>query len=167
MIAFHLATAASMLFGAAAVAPGASAQNRPIGKQLAGTWTLVSVSVDGLSKQEPYGPKPAGIMMFDGAGNFSVTIVRNGVPKFASDNRMQGTESENKAAVQGSLAYFGTYEVDEATHALTVHIADSTYPNFRGQTQKRVVTLSGNELTVTNPTPSGGGGMATQVWRRY
>ena len=44
------------------------------------------------------------------------------LPKFASNNRQAGTPEENKAFVQGSLAYFGTYSVDEAAKTVTVHI---------------------------------------------
>jgi hypothetical protein len=38
----------------------------------------------------------------------SPLITRSDVPKFASDSRNTGTSEENKAAVQGSIAYFGT-----------------------------------------------------------
>src|SRR5262249_52921942 len=35
--------------------------------------------------------------------------VRSDLPKFASNNRDMGTPEENKAVVQGSITYFGTY----------------------------------------------------------
>lgn len=92
--------------------------------------------------------------------------MRQGVPKFASKNRTKGTDEENKAAVLGSLAYFGTYTIGEADSSITVKIEASNYPNFAGETQKRVLAFKGDELTVTNPAPSGGGGVATQAWKR-
>lgn len=131
-----------------------------------GSWTLASVTVDGPSKAEPYGRAPKGIMMLGADGHFSVIIAREGVPKFAANNRMSGTDAENKAAVQGSLAYFGSYTIDEDAGTISVTIAGSTFPNFEGQTQLRELSFADDALIVTNPTPSGGGGVARQVWKR-
>ena len=47
--------------------------------------------------------------MFDGTGHFSWHIIKPDIPKFAANNRLQGTAEENKATVQGVLSYFGTY----------------------------------------------------------
>jgi hypothetical protein len=152
------------LLGLAAVGLFAgSAQAQSLKQQAVGTWTLVSVKVgDG----EPYGPNPHGVMFLDAGGRFSVSIVRAGVPKFAGNNRTKGTDAENAAAVHGSLNYFGTYTVDEADKSITVKIEASSYPNFEGQTQKRTLSVSGDELQVINAAPSGGGGVAKQIWKR-
>ena len=40
-------------------------------------------------------------------------LQRATLPRFASDNRMSGTAEENKAVVQGSIAYFRNYAIDE------------------------------------------------------
>jgi len=48
-------------------------------------------------------------MMVDAGGHISVTTLRSDLPKFQSNNRIAGTADENKAIVQGSIAYFGTY----------------------------------------------------------
>ena len=53
---------------------------------------------------------------------------------FASGRRDQGTDGENKATVQGSLAYAGTYAVDHGN--LSMKIEASTYPNEEGAEQK-------------------------------
>ena len=84
-------------------------------------------------------------------GRFSILFIRSDVPKFTSNNREAGTPEENKAATQGGLAYFGTYSVGEADHTLNSHIEGSTFPNWRGADQKRVLELSGDELILTNP----------------
>jgi hypothetical protein len=39
------------------------------------------------------------------------SLNRADLPKFAANNRNVGTPEENKAIVQGSFAYFGTYTV--------------------------------------------------------
>src|SRR5262249_30117012 len=105
-------------------------------ERLVGSWTLISLTAgEGTSQTLPYGPNPKGTMMVDANGRFSITVVRSDVSKVASNNRMTATPDENRAIVQGSIAYFGTYSIDEATHVITVNVEGSTFPNFNGGTQ--------------------------------
>ena len=163
---FHTLTLTTMSLLLLAVALPAGDAAGQTAKELVGSWTLVSVSVEqGEKKVEPFGPNPNGSLMLDGSGRFSITVIRAGLPKFASNNRQAGTAEENKAAVQGSLAYFGTYSVSEADRMISMQIEGSTFPNWNGTEQKRLFTLAGDQLTLTNPTGSVGG--TTQiVWRR-
>ncbi len=134
--------------------------------QLVGTWMLVSIydeHQDG-SKFNPFGANPTGILMFDGNGHFAAQLIGSGLPKFASNNRLEGTPEENKAIVQGSICYFGTYSVSEADQTLNYHIESSSFPNFSGADQKRSLTLAGDELKYTGPTSTGG--TAHVVWKR-
>jgi hypothetical protein len=136
-------------------------------EQLVGSWILVSLTAgDGPKETMPYGPNPKGTMMVDANGRFSITVVRSDLPRFASDNRMTGTPEENTAIVQGCIAYFGTYSIDEATHVIAVNVEGSTFPNFDGGTQTRILSFSGDEVTYLNPTPSMGGGTAKVTYRR-
>jgi hypothetical protein len=131
-----------------------------------GTWTLVSItSGEGANQTYPMGPNPKGTMMADANGRFSITIVRSDLPKFATNNRMTGTQEENKAVVQGGIAYFGTYSIDEATHVFTVNMEGSTFPNFTDGTQTRILSFGDDEVTLFNPTPSIGGS-AKATYRR-
>jgi hypothetical protein len=131
-----------------------------------GTWMLVSLtSGEGANQTLPYGPNPKGTMMVDANGRFSIMVMRSDLAKFASNNRMSGTPEENKAVVQGSIGYFGTYSIDEATHVLTVNVEGSTFPNFVGGTQTRILSFDGDEVTYFNPTPSMGGS-AKVTYRR-
>jgi hypothetical protein len=157
---------AAALVAAALFAGPAFAQEKPLKDQLVGAWTLVSNSVgEGDKKIDAYGPNPGGAAFYAPNGRFSVTIIRVGVPKFASNNRETGTDAENKAAVQGSIAYYGTYEVSDSGE-LSSKLEGSTYPNFIGQAQKRQISIKGDELRVLNPNPSAGGGTSLQIWRR-
>jgi hypothetical protein len=159
-----LITAAALLATAplAGVAFAQSAKD-----QMTGAWNLVSIAGgEGDKKVEPYGPTPQGAMFLAPSGQFSVAIVKSGIGKFAINNREQGTAEENKAVVQGSLAYFGSYAVDEAAKAINVKITGSTFPNFEGTDQKRLYALDGDTLTLSNPTPSAGGVTLVQVWKR-
>jgi hypothetical protein len=73
---------------------------------------------------------------------------------------------ENKAAVQGSIAYFGTYSANDADKTLTMHIDGSTYPNWAGMDQKRTVEMSADDLKYTNASPSMAQGIVTVTWKR-
>ena len=130
-------------------------------------WTVVSVTLEQDGKKiDMYGSNPQGQAIFAPNGRFSIMFIRSDVPKFASTNREAGTPEENKAAVQGSIAYFGTYSVSETDKVIMYHLEGSTFPNWRGVDQKRFFELAGDELTLINPTPSTGSGTAYAVWKR-
>jgi hypothetical protein len=138
-----------------------------LAKQIQGTWILVSIynEQDG-KKIEPFGDKPRGSMILTPDGHFSMFFLRASLPKFASNNRMTGTAEENQAVVQGSHAFYGTYAVvSEKEHTGIMHVEGSTFPNWDGEDQKRVWTIKGDELSVTNPTASAGG-TAYVIWKR-
>jgi len=139
-----------------------------LAQQIQGNWIFVSVynEQDG-KKIEPYGPQPRGSMIFTPDGRFSIVLMRASLPKFASNNRAQGTPEENQAIVQGSLAAYGTYEVvNEKEHAVKYHIEGSTFPNWDGQDQNRTWNVKGDELSITNPVTSVGGGVAYLIFKR-
>jgi hypothetical protein len=159
---------ATIAFGTAMMSGSLAAEGAKSDKErFVGSWTLVSLtSGEGPGQTMPYGPNPKGTMMVDAKGRFSITVVRSDLPKFASGNRMTGTPDENKAVVQGCIAYFGTYSIDEATHVLTVNVEGSTFPNFEAGTQTRILSFNGDdEVTYFNPTPSMGGS-AKVAYRR-
>jgi len=140
---------------------------KSVKERLVGSWTLVSLTAGEDANQTlPYGPNPKGSMMVDADGRFSIIVLRSDLPCLASGNRMTGSADENGAIVQGSIAYYGTYTIDEATLVITVSIEGSTFPNFTGGTQTRILSFSGDELTYLNPTPSHGGAVAKVTYRR-
>lgn len=136
-------------------------------KELVGTWSLVSITVsqDG-QKSEPFGANPKGSLIFETNGRFSITVTRSDLPKFSSNNRRTGTPEENKAIVQGSIAYFGTYSVREEERVFIVHVEGATFPNWVGTDQKRLFTITGDELKYTNSNRSSGPGTGLVVWKR-
>ena len=132
----------------------ASAQ---VDKNLVGAWNIVSISVEqGDKKVEPYGPDVKGTYVMDGSGRFAVVVTRGDLPKVASDNRTTATPEESQQIVHGSIAYFGSYTT-EADKTMVLQIEGTTFPNWVGVTQKRTYVISGDEMTLTNPTASGGG----------
>jgi hypothetical protein len=115
---------------------------------------LVETTASDGTISHPFGPKPGGYLTFDRSGRFFWLITRPGRPTFASGRRDQGTADENRATVQGSLSYVGTYTVDHGN--LIMKIEASTYPNEEGAEQKRAFTLSGDDLSWRNTIVSTG-----------
>jgi lipocalin-like protein len=136
-------------------------------RDIVGTWEWLSVdntAPDGVTMQ-PFGPKPGGYLSFDSKGRFVWLITRPGRAKFVSGRRDQGTAEENKATVQGSLAYCGAYAISGDT--LILKIEASTYPNEEGAEQKRTFALNGDELSWRNPTVSTGASGVARLRRMH
>jgi lipocalin-like protein len=131
-----------------------------IKEQLVGTWALIEcevVALDGTKSPLVLGGNPAGQYIFTDDGHFSFQAVAE-FSKFVSNDRMKTTPEENKAAVHGSIAYYGTYTVDQADKTIALHIERSSFPNQNGTDGKRIITvLSENEMKYINPGRRGGG----------
>jgi hypothetical protein len=150
------------------ILPSEEAAAQTTAKDLVGTWTLVSITLeqDG-KKTDFYGPHPQGQRTFDSTGRFSEIISRSDLPKFASNNRQAGTPEENKAVVQGSIAFFGTYSVSETDKTYTQHVESCTFPNWNGTERKYSFDISGDELSITPfSAPSTGTGTVHLVLKR-
>ena len=73
-------------------------------KELVGTWTLVSITLEQNGKKTDfYGPNPQGQVTYAPNGRVSLIIARSDLPQFASKNRKAGTPEENKAVGRGAL----------------------------------------------------------------
>lgn len=154
----------------AMVPGGAIAQQKSIKDQLVGAWTLL---LDDNVKQDDthvpgYGANPEGALIFTADGHYSLQIFRYGRPAFASKDRLTGTADENKAAIAGMIAHFGTYTVDEAGKTIAFRIAGSSFPNWDGTAQKRAITAVTNDvLTYNNPTPTTSGYVRAELaWKK-
>ena len=158
-----LGTLGVLLLGVALTAGNALAQTA---RDLVGTWTLVSaINEQGGDKTDIYGPHPKGILAVDATGRYVLVIARADLPKVASNNRTTATPEESQAIVQGSIAHFGTVSVNAADQTLTFKIETSLFPKWDGTEQQRPFTITGDALTYTVPSASGGG-TATVVWTR-
>ena len=151
----------SVIPALALMLPGAAtAQEKTLKEQLAGTWTAVSweqVGKDG-SKFERFGANPKGVNVFDANGRFVVVFARSDLPKLAAQDPMKSTSAENKAIMEGSIAYFGTYTVDESAKVVTMKVESSSFANQVASDQKRTVTsITPTELKMQNTTVLSGG----------
>ena len=165
-IIYRLAVVACVLPGVALSSSAGAADARG-DVSLAGTWTLVAADVqhpDG-SRSQDYGDAPKGLLMIDGAGRYSLQILRSDRPRFADPAKAKGSAQEYKAAVMGSSTHYGTLAVDAGKHQLVFHIEGASFPNWEGQVQTRTFELHRDTLSYRVP-PRPNGDVPISVWRR-
>ena len=150
-------------------------QQESVRERLLGTWVLVSIEAvrpDG-GRSPLFGADPKGIAFFDDHGDYIISVMRSDRPAFAGNDRMQATAEEHKATSQGTITYFGTYSFGETDRDMLIHIDASSFPNWNGADQKRLVTLTedalakgGRRLKLTVPPAPSGGPALEVLWRR-
>ena len=162
-----LRTAAALL--ALALSAGAATAQPALKDQIVGTWNFVVAEVaapDG-KKSFPFGETPKGILIFTADGRFAQIHVAGDVPRIASNNRLTGTPEEYADIMRRSLSVFGTWTVEEDKKTVTYNIVSSSFPNWQGETQTRVIDkLTAEEFVNTNPGGAGGRGSASNFYRR-
>jgi hypothetical protein len=149
-------TAIAVALPLALVASEAAAQ--PTSKSVAGVYEAVSVPA--------FGDKPRGQMILTNSGYYSIVVRRTKLAPVASGARNKGTDAENKALADGSIAHFGKYTIEDGGKAITFHVEHSSFPNWDGKPQKRALKMSGETLTYTVATPSTGGTPNDVTWKR-
>jgi Lipocalin-like domain len=163
----ELALAAIAAAALAAFSAQAGDKQGSLKQQVVGAWTMKSNVLDQAgTKTEPYGSDAKGSVILTSTGRVALVITRADLPKFASNNRTTGTAEENKAVVAGSIAYFGTYTINEPEKLLILRLEGGTFPNWTGTEQKRTLELSGDEMKFINQVPSMGAGTITVTWKR-
>ena len=117
---------------------------------LTGTWRLLSrIDRDASGKpvDEPtLGSDPLAILFFDGAGNFGAQFMKRdrSVPVAAPAFTVQN----NTTAVGGYDAYFGTYEVDDASGDVRTRLVGALSPIHVGATMTRNMQIEGGKLII-------------------
>jgi hypothetical protein len=140
-------------FATALRAAPAAGENRFIG-----VWRLVSLvrkSQDG-HIDYPYGDKPVGRITYDKAGRMSAQLMHPGrrctVAPGVSFNSGKASCEEIREAVNGFIAYFGTFDVDESTHTVIHHVQACLVPSWVGTDLKRNYRFTASRLVLT-PVP--------------
>jgi hypothetical protein len=160
-----LSISAITVLGLALTSGSAIAQQKSLKEQLVGTWTVVS-RVNTL----PDGTKrplsnAKGIAFFDAGGRYAVVLGRGDRPKFKTAN--QPTTEELAAATSDFFAAnFGTWSVSDADKTLTLRYDGALRPNNEGTDVKTSVSLTGDELKLSNSTSTSGGTTIETVYRR-
>jgi hypothetical protein len=141
-------------------------QQKSLKEQIVGTWTYVSSTAKLPDGSPLWGVNPRGLFILTENGHFSWQIFRSDRPKFALNDRLHATPDEYTATMQGSLAYFGTYSINEADKTISFTTEGSTFPNSEGEVLKRIITnLTADELIYTNPATTTGARVEA-VWKR-
>ena len=136
-------------------------------EQLIGTWIYVSST--GKREDGSNVPRPSlqGAVTYTADGRFHFISTPTDAPKFASNDSARPTPEEAMAVASRSIAYTGTYTVDEGTRTILVNVETATYPNLVGApNQRRIVTaITADEMRFTNPRTSAGVTLEF-VWKR-
>lgn len=136
--------------------------------KLIGVWNLVSFEQrrsDG-SVVAPYGEKPLGRITYDAQGRMSAQLMRRGRkggPAVGAGTYDKTTEAELREIVQGFIAYYGTYDVNESNRTVIHHVEACLIPSWVGTDLTRTYEFSGNRLILTAELATG---TATLVWER-
>lgn len=135
--------------------------------QLVGTWIYVSskgTREDGSSVQRP---SLRGAVTYTADGRFHFITTATDAAKYASNDPSHLSPEEAMATASRSIAYTGTFTVDETTRTIHPNVETSTFPNLVGApNQRRIVTfISADEMRFTNPRNPAGVTLEF-VWRR-
>ena len=150
------AISVSILMAALALPAGQAAAQTM--KSVAGTYTAVSVPA--------FGDNPRGMMVLTANGRYTIVVGAAKLAPIAAGARNKGTPAENKAVVEGSIAHYGTYTIDDKGKAITFNVEMSTFPNWDGKPQKRALKVEGDKLIYVVTAPSVGGPANDVVWKR-
>lgn len=136
-------------------------------RSLIGAWTLqssVRTFADG-HKEYPFGEKPVGRIEYDKEGRMFALLMRSGRRSTVAPGLELDAASveEIREAVTGFVAYFGSYEVDDASQTVSHHVEASLVPSWVGKSLKRRFRWDGARLVLTRAVP---GTTDELVWER-
>jgi len=144
------------LAGMIVLSNGAQAQTP---NRVVGTWHMLSAQLDPGGRNTPaYGQRPNSLLVFTPDMHFIEVLTDADVPRFASNVRGKGTDKENRAAMAGSIGFFGTYAVDANGDLSGNHVEGSTFPNWVGNTRTRQdlqMPVKGDRMTERFQRPDG------------
>jgi hypothetical protein len=148
---------------AAAIQAAPAARDRFIG-----VWRLIRCerkSKDGRIDY-PYGEKPVGRITYDRAGRMSAQLMRPGrrstVAPGVSLIAGNANGVEIREAVNGFIAYFGTFDVDESMQIVIHHVQACLVPSWVGTDLKRTYRFNASHLLLTAVTTS----VLELIWER-
>jgi hypothetical protein len=134
----------------------ATAFGQSLKEDIVGAWRTISIyNEQNGAKQNLYGDKPVGLTVFDRSGHVIQYLSKPDVTKFATNNRLKGTDQEYRTVMQSIISGFGTYTVEGDT--ITIKWIASSFPNRAGTTEKRTYRVEGDQMTAVNPTAASGG----------
>ena len=123
---------------------------------LVGTWKVERITDTDVATGKvvhPYGEHPKGYIVYDPTGHLHVQVMRTPATRpFVSGDDAKGTDAEVRAAYDGYVAYFGTYEVDTDKGMVIHSVEGSLMPSYTGTDQPRPFRIKGDVLTIEGET---------------
>ena len=98
-----------------------------------------------------FGADPLGAIHYAPEGRMFASLMRCGRPKFAAEDLAAASIEERAAAYDGYVGYCGRYTVNEPEGSVAHHIELSSYPNWTGTVQTRLVEIIGERMKLTTP----------------
>lgn len=135
---------------ATAVAGAQGLRVRTAKEKITGLYRLAKVVRRTADGQETVtNANPTGRISYDSKGRVWVLLAPAG--RKAPQDPRNITLEEYKEMNAGLMAYFGSYEVDEANQKLIIHIEAAANPALSGTTIERAYKLTDTTLTMTVP----------------
>jgi len=153
-----LRLSAIAVLGLALLPGSAVSQQKSLKEQLVGTWIYVSSTATRSDGTKIERPNLRGAVTYTSDGRFFFITTSTDIPKLVSNDPSRPTPEEAMAVAAGSIAYFGTYTVNESDKVIAAQVETSTFANLVGApNQRRIITsLTDDKLRFTNPrTPAG------------
>ncbi len=123
--------------------------------QFLGVWKLIAYrrkSGDGRVAY-PFGEKPIGRITYDAAGRMSAQLMRPGrkstMAVGVSYANGAAADAELREAAGGFIAYFGTFDIDEASASVIHHVEACLVPSWVGHDLKRRYRFEGSRLMLS------------------
>ena len=140
-----------------------------------GTYKLGSFELkfdDGMVEY-PLGRDAEGLIVYTREGFFSGQMMQKGRPKFAQARQSAaqkdfGSDAEVRAAFNGYVAYYCSYDVEEARKIVNHRIISALIPNWEGQVNVRHYEFKDEVLVLSSPPMivNGRQGRSVLHWRR-
>jgi hypothetical protein len=124
--------------------------------RLIGAWRYVGATIDGKPRADR-GANPKGMIYYGAHGEMIVQVAPDRPHTMAGT---APTPEEAKAALDGYIAYFGSYSIDENARTVTHHRQGSVQPNDLHDLV-RGYRFEGNRLILNPP-----GSTYEVIWER-
>ena len=155
------------LLGLLTMPTNAIAQEKSLKDQLVGTWVYDSSTITRADGTKSDRPNLKGMVIYTAEGRFMFINVGTDTPRIAANDRTRATPEEAMAVLKTTVAYYGTYTIDEPSKTIVPKVEGSTFANLiGGPEQKRVITaISADEMRFINPSTPAGDTLEF-VWKR-
>ena len=99
----------------------------------------------------PYSDKPQGMLTYCADGTMMAMLMKPDRPLFGSNDPLEGSSEEIRAAFEGFCAYCGRFVFDPRACTVTHHLEQALFPNWIGTQQVRFVSMLDGQLSLSTP----------------